>query len=281
MKFFVTLFFLFSSLLFAQERFYNSYNYNVATLDTTQYKRIYTVVEKNIVKIRDVYNDSIMVAQGQINGLINADEIDAFVFYSKNLGREIHYKEYFKNVKGKFIIYDWKGKKTKQVYVDNNSYKTGQVWDEDGTPKLTNGTGQLTSELDENKGDYTNIYKDSILIDAYTVRKDKNDTIYSIFDKMAEPKGGMQSFYEQIYEKVKYPRSLFKLNKNDITARIHFIVNEDGTLSEFEARTDVGEDVEDDLIKILSKFPKWKPAIKNEKPVKTNFALPFRFQVQD
>ncbi len=73
---------------------------------------------------------------------------------------------------------------------------------------------------------------------------------------------------EYLMSKVKIDRPL----KGSET--IKFLVNEDGTLSQFNVIHSLGSDVDSAMIKALRVMPKWKPATEDGKPVPMWYNLP-------
>ena len=55
---------------------------------------------------------------------------------------------------------------------------------------------------------------------------------------------------------------------------IKFLVNEDGSLSQFNVVHSLGSDVDSAMIKALRVMPKWKPATEDDKPVPMWYSLP-------
>jgi hypothetical protein len=65
------------------------------------------------------------------------------------------------------------------------------------------------------------------------------------------------------------------------TVIIQFIVNKDGTISDFAPLTNHGYGMEDEVIKVLKKSPNWKPAKQNGKTVRAYRKQPVTFQVSE
>jgi protein TonB len=63
------------------------------------------------------------------------------------------------------------------------------------------------------------------------------------------------------------------------TVIIQFLVEKDGSLSEFKALTNHGHGMEKEVIRILKKSPKWEPAYQNGRPVRAYRKQPVTFQV--
>ncbi len=62
------------------------------------------------------------------------------------------------------------------------------------------------------------------------------------------------------------------------TVLIKFIVGEDGGISNFEIMQTGGKSFDNEVIRVLKKMPKWKPAMQNGKQIKVSFTQPVTFQ---
>lgn len=67
----------------------------------------------------------------------------------------------------------------------------------------------------------------------------------------------------------------------DYTVMAYFIVSKEGELSDIKALTSHGYGMEEEVVRILQKSPRWLPAIKNGKPVRTICRQPVGFKVKD
>jgi len=63
------------------------------------------------------------------------------------------------------------------------------------------------------------------------------------------------------------------------TVIVQFIVDKDGSISDVKALTNHGFGMEEEVIRIIRRGPKWAPAIMNGKPVKAYRKQPVTFQV--
>ena len=77
------------------------------------------------------------------------------------------------------------------------------------------------------------------------------------------------------------------INKNLITPRtktkpgkvfVGFIVNKDGTLSDFEIVKGLTEECNRNAIQVVKKMPSWIPGTMYNKPVRQRFVLPIKFE---
>ncbi len=65
------------------------------------------------------------------------------------------------------------------------------------------------------------------------------------------------------------------------TVIIQFIVNTDGTISEFKPLTNLGYGMEEEVIRVLKNSPRWKPAIQDKRKVRAYRKQPVTFQVEE
>jgi TonB family protein len=59
---------------------------------------------------------------------------------------------------------------------------------------------------------------------------------------------------------------------------VRFVVNEDGTTSDFEVMRGLGEGCDEAAIKAVQGMPAWKPGMKDGKPVKSQTMVPVQFR---
>lgn len=142
---------------------------------------------------------------------------------------------------------------------------------------LVNGSG-VHSYQDKTTGEQLReVYLDSLLVEKWGIRKEQQDTVYYHYDKPAQPRGGMKSFYQSLSQNMEYPKRAL-LAQKDGTVYIQIIIEKDGQLTEFTPLTENGFNMEDDVLKVLKRFRPWKPAIFQGKPVKTKIIVPVLFK---
>lgn len=277
---------LFSAILFSQDLQYFDYTFKNPSTVKTPHHRIYSYKD-DFVWFEDYFRDSILLQDGKIFGLKNKSDIDNFIYFSGSRARDINYKTSFINAKGEFTFYNpvrkekkvFKSKKLSRVDVVNDTQRYIQIWDDEGNEKLKNGSGIDVSYSDNKEFKHIYTYVDSILIEGYTVRFEKGDTIYQIFETMAEPKEGFKAFYKKLETDCfnTIPNKIIKESQN---TKIQFLVNRDGSLSEFEP---IGKTQEIDsyIIKFLKTIPNWKPGTHRNKAIQTLYSLPVNiFQME-
>ncbi len=168
-------------------------------------------------------------------------------------------------------------------------------WDKSGNQKLKDGNGIFEKFRNEEKtvliyGDVKNglkeglwktnnfdypkveeTYEKGVLIKGKLI-KSKNETrIYDSSNANGGPKEGMNEFRINIAKKIK---------KSGITSKIKgvfkvkFVVEIDGSLSNFEIITSLNNEVDNKILEILKNYPKWNSGIYNGREVKQYYTLP-------
>jgi TonB family protein len=246
------------------------------TKEKTDNKRTYTFNE-NFVTIEDVVKDTV-AQRGTIYGLKDIDKINEFAWYCISEGNELNYRENFKTVSGSFDFYH-KGNRVAHTIIKGDSYKYGQLWDRAGKEVLREGTGELVFIADSHKDEVHENYVDSALVSKYGIRLEKKDTIYHKVDKMASPKEGIPNFYKYLVDVLKYP-GFARIVGKEGRVYVEFIVDENGSLTDFRPLTKEGYRFEAKAIKKLEQSPHWIPAVYKGRNVKTRFVLPIKFELR-
>jgi murein L,D-transpeptidase YafK len=95
--------------------------------------------------------------------------------------------------------------------------------------------------------------------------------------KWPEFPGGGESFLQYLAKMGKALKSSLPEGVKKTYVTVEFIVDTDGTPTNFKMIKGVNEDFDDELITVLEQMPTWKPALLNEKPVakkiKQGFAI--------
>lgn len=99
------------------------------------------------------------------------------------------------------------------------------------------------------------------------------DIIVDPIDKKPEFPGGALEFYKFIGKNFKMPAEASK-NKIQGKVYIEFMVEKDGSLSEFKIVKDLGYGIGDEVIQALKLSPTWTPGSENGKPVRVLYRLP-------
>ncbi len=97
-------------------------------------------------------------------------------------------------------------------------------------------------------------------------------------ESMPEYPGGPEAMNAFIAKETCYPKYA---RKNNIQGRVvlEFIVGIDGTISDITVKKSAHPVLDEEAIRVISKMPKWKPGMQNNKPVFVKFTLPIVFKL--
>jgi murein L,D-transpeptidase YafK len=79
--------------------------------------------------------------------------------------------------------------------------------------------------------------------------------------------GGSETFFKYLNNMGKALVPLMPEGRSKANVMIEFIIDEDGTPTNFKVLNGVSEEFDDELISILEEMPLWTPAVLNDKPV--------------
>jgi len=93
----------------------------------------------------------------------------------------------------------------------------------------------------------------------------------------AEPQfpGGAAAWATFLSRNLQAPETLEPGEKK--TVLVKFLVSEEGIVTQFEVVQSGGAAFDAEVIRVLKKMPKWKPALKNSVPVAVSFTQPVTF----
>ena len=99
-----------------------------------------------------------------------------------------------------------------------------------------------------------------------------------MIDKPAEFEGGIARFYEFVSANIQYPKNP---NPGVHKIMVGFVIERDGTLSSIRILRSTEIMYDESVIEVLKNSPKWIPALKDGKAVRTQFTLPMTFNAGD
>ena len=117
--------------------------------------------------------------------------------------------------------------------------------------------------------------------DSIALRKDsdsaviREDSVYRHVDKRAQFPGGPDSLKYFIERNLCYPPSWAELQGS---VYVQFIVEKDGSISDVKVIRSLEPPWDDEAVKGVRSMPKWIPAEKDGKAVRSRFILPVRFR---
>jgi TonB family protein len=105
-----------------------------------------------------------------------------------------------------------------------------------------------------------------------------DDSIFDQAEVMAEFPGGQEALLKYISEHLQYPK---EAAEKKIQGRVSctFVVEKDGSVSNIKVVQSVDPLLDKEAIRVLSEFPKFKPAENGGKPVRVIYGVPIRFHL--
>lgn len=105
------------------------------------------------------------------------------------------------------------------------------------------------------------------------------EEVFMVAEQMPEFPGGMKELLKFLQDNLKYPENAMK---NNVQGRVivQFVVEKDGTLTEFKVARSVDPDLDAEALRVLQTMPMWKPGMQRGKIVRVKFTVPVSFKLQ-
>ena len=101
---------------------------------------------------------------------------------------------------------------------------------------------------------------------------------YMIVEQMPEFPNGEESMMQYIAEQVKYPAEAKKAGAQG-RVYIGFIVEPDGSLSDFKVLRGIGYGCDEEALRVVKSMPKWQPGMHRGKAVRVQYLVPVNFKL--
>jgi len=116
---------------------------------------------------------------------------------------------------------------------------------------------------------------------SYTQNADSTENIqvFKIVEEPAEFSGGETARLNFLSQNLKYPDEARKNNIQGIVY-VGFIVEPDGSLTDIKILRGIGGGCDEEVLRVVSIMPKWKPGKQSGKNVRVQFSMPVKFVMQ-
>ncbi|MDH5475438.1 MAG: energy transducer TonB [Cyclobacteriaceae bacterium] len=141
---------------------------------------------------------------------------------------------------------------------------------------------EIENEIEINFDIETNeemVIEEMIYDEVEEIEEEKVDEVFLIVEKVPVPVGGLSAFYKYVGEEINYPSAAIRA-RIDGKVFVQFIVNKDGSLSDFEVVKGVGLGCDEEAVRVLKKAPKWIPGKQRGKNVRVKMVLPIHFIIK-
>lgn len=146
-----------------------------------------------------------------------------------------------------------------------------------GEDLLIQGNGTVPEES-QAKFECYSVIEDSIALATFNVDRVSRDTIFTITEKAAEFKGGLEGLAKYLQATVKYPKQARRSGAQG-TVYVAFVVDKDGTVKDCNIIRKVDPDCDAEALKAVSSMHRWTPGEHKGVPVKSSFVLPVNFRL--
>lgn len=120
------------------------------------------------------------------------------------------------------------------------------------------------------------------LVEAVNGQQDKNNDMSDLVeepDQQPEFPGGPKKLLKYLNKKIDYPRSAQEKGLQGLIC-VQFIVDKDGSVCDLKTVGNVFDaDCEAEAHRVIKAMPKWKPGMKDGKPVRVAFTVPVMFRM--
>lgn len=110
------------------------------------------------------------------------------------------------------------------------------------------------------------------------VKYEKKPTNWGVVEQAPEYPGGPQKLFNTLFSNMTYPKQARK-EKVEGTVYIGLIIAKNGTVDKREVLQGFNEDCDNEALKATESLRKFKPALKDGKPVREQVVLPVRFKL--
>ena len=95
----------------------------------------------------------------------------------------------------------------------------------------------------------------------------------------AEPINGFPAFYDTIDRELAYPEEA-RISGVEGFVRVYFVVDKEGTAGNFRVVRSLGDDFDEEALRVMKKLTEWKPAMHNGQAVSSHLSIKLRFELE-
>ncbi|RYZ98106.1 MAG: TonB family protein [Sphingobacteriaceae bacterium] len=215
-------------------------------------------------------------SNGKISGLYYVYHPNGLLRRMENHPDSLKNRSYFEQS----LLMSYNDSTGKAIIADGKGYYTG------GDFRKDSEEGYIVSGKKEGiwKGRYKDgagfaeEYKNGVLIQGTYTGVDNKKLTYTAFENMPEFPGGLAKFMKFIQSNTQYPQSAREI---DVQGKvwITFVVNKDGSLSEFKIERGIHPDFDREALRVVKLSPLWKPGMQNGVPVRVLYKIPVTFSL--
>ena len=108
--------------------------------------------------------------------------------------------------------------------------------------------------------------------------EDPENDVYQIVQEMPKFPGGDKELFQFVADHIKYPEEAKKAGTEG-RVYVGFIVEPDGSLSDFKVLRGIGHGCDEEALRIVESMPKWQPGTQRGKAVRVQYLIPVNFKL--
>lgn len=175
----------------------------------------------------------------------------------------------------RFKMINYWNEKGEKTVINGNGFANfkNKYYEENGNYKDGFKDGKWTGNSLKNTFSYEEIYANGELVSGVSIESDGTKNEYTSLEVKPEPKKGMQHFYDFISKKFSTPDLAYK-NKIKGKIILAFVVDKNGEITEIKVVKGLGYGLDEEAIRVLSSYDKWKPALQKGRRVRCSYTIP-------
>jgi len=138
----------------------------------------------------------------------------------------------------------------------------------------------LAQQPDPQRMDTTEVILEGCVVPEMGEVGNPEHEVYQIVEQMPEFPNGQEALMLYIAKQIKYPAEAKKAGAQG-RVFIGFIVEPDGSLSDFKVLRGIGYGCDEEALRVAKSMPKWKPGMQNGETVRVSYLIPINFKLED
>jgi len=161
-------------------------------------------------------------------------------------------------------------------------------WSSENKTKNSNETKSITNQEETKKVNPTiktntasDPWSNPVVVESSDkdIKKDDSGRVYTLTEKGAQPKNGMEKFNELIAQNLKYPTSA-EINKVEGKVLVEFVVNTDGTITDLNVIKSLPYGCDLEAMRLIKESSPWIPAQNGNMIVRQKMVHPITFKLK-
>lgn len=111
------------------------------------------------------------------------------------------------------------------------------------------------------------------------VKEEHSEAPFITFERMPQFPGGEDALFKFIAANLKYPDTAIEAGIGGVVY-VSFLVEQDGAIGEAKVLRGIGGGCDEEALRVVQLMPKWEPGVQRGEPVRVQYNLPLRFELE-